>query len=111
MGMDVATVEKRLLDSLEKRKNGYHDPHKQFGAFESQDDAASVEEPIAVDAEIRELNAGRVGQTLQALAALQRGEYGVCIDCSKRIPQTRLETLPDAVRCVKCQRLDEGENM
>jgi DnaK suppressor protein len=31
------------------------------------------------------------------------GEYGVCEDCGKAIPQKRLEAVPWALRCVACQ--------
>lgn len=33
---------------------------------------------------------------------------GTCTDCGDRISAARLKALPDAVRCVNCQRAFEG---
>jgi len=39
-----------------------------------------------------------------------RGGYGVCEDCSRQIAPDRLEALPDATRCVRCQSIWEQTN-
>jgi phage/conjugal plasmid C-4 type zinc finger TraR family protein len=49
---------------------------------------------------------------LQAERATNRkaaGEYGVCEDCGQRISAERLEFLPEATRCVRCQARQERE--
>ena len=35
---------------------------------------------------------------------------GICEDCGKLIPQRRLEVIPGATRCVKCQTAFEEED-
>ena len=40
-----------------------------------------------------------------ALAAIDAGTYGICVDCGEEISEGRLRALPDAVRCVPCQRV------
>ena len=40
-----------------------------------------------------------------ALAAIDAGTYGVCVDCGEEISEGRLRALPDAIRCVPCQRV------
>ncbi len=47
----------------------------------------------------------RIDEARRALAA---GTYGTCADCGREIPPERLEAVPEAVRCVECQRLLEG---
>ncbi|MEU2158308.1 TraR/DksA C4-type zinc finger protein [Streptomyces sp. NPDC019396] len=42
----------------------------------------------------------------QALARLERGEYGQCESCGRRIPPERLEVRPAATTCVRCARSD-----
>lgn len=42
-----------------------------------------------------------------AIERIQRGEYGVCIDCGEHIAERRLETFPYAARCVACQEAFE----
>jgi len=45
-----------------------------------------------------------------ALTRIQQGKYGVCIKCSKKIPQPRLEAIPYALMCVECKTADERRN-
>ena len=40
----------------------------------------------------------------RALARLEVGGYGICEDCSRAISRERLHALPEATRCVNCQR-------
>jgi len=40
----------------------------------------------------------------RALARLETGDYGICEDCLEPIPIERLRVLPEATRCVRCQR-------
>src|SRR2546421_11539590 len=44
----------------------------------------------------------------EARAALDKGRYGVCVDCGEEIPKERLEAIPESVRCVQDQRLYEA---
>jgi DnaK suppressor protein len=37
-----------------------------------------------------------------ALARIQAGEYGVCVDCESEIDPKRLEALPFALLCTEC---------
>jgi len=38
-----------------------------------------------------------------ALARLERGTYGLCIDCGNPLPYVRLDALPEASRCMHCE--------
>ena len=44
----------------------------------------------------------------EARRALANGTYGRCVDCGGDIPGERLEAVPEAVRCLACQRALEG---
>ncbi len=46
----------------------------------------------------------------EARRALQDGSYGFCKDCREPIPPERLRAMPEAVRCLDCQRHFEGRN-
>ena len=43
----------------------------------------------------------------EALRQVRDGRYGICEDCGRAIPQERLDALPQAVRCIECQRREE----
>jgi RNA polymerase-binding transcription factor DksA len=49
----------------------------------------------------------RIGEARRALAD---GSYGTCRDCAREIPAERLAAVPEAVRCVDCQRRFEGRH-
>ncbi len=44
-----------------------------------------------------------------ALARIEQGKYGLCMRCSKRIPDERLEAIPYAVLCIECKSKDERQ--
>jgi DnaK suppressor protein len=43
----------------------------------------------------------------EALARIEKDEYGVCIDCSEQISEKRLQHFPYAARCIVCQEAFE----
>ena len=46
-----------------------------------------------------------------ALKRIATGEFGVCLLCEEDIPEKRLNALPWAAYCVKCQELmDQAQN-
>ena len=49
----------------------------------------------------------RRAEALAALARLDAGKFGVCIDCGKPIAEERLLFRPEAARCLKDQQAYE----
>jgi len=45
-----------------------------------------------------------------ALGRIEQGKYGLCVKCSVRIPQERLEAIPYALLCISCKGQDEKQN-
>lgn len=61
-------------------------------------------------AQLRGLTEGlrqTVAQIDTALMRLEAGQYGLCMACGEPIAPPRLEALPSAVLCLRCQRLKE----
>lgn len=48
------------------------------------------------------------GQVLAALARIDAGTYGVCVDCGQPISEARLQVRPEAARCLQCQARHEA---
>ncbi len=44
----------------------------------------------------------------QAMARIEDGTYGFCVECKKLIAATRLKALPHARTCLKCQQKVES---
>ncbi len=46
-----------------------------------------------------------------ALARIEAGTYGECIDCGVNIPAARLHASPEASRCIVCQEKFEKKHL
>ena len=76
------------------------DQHLADSAGELYDEEMEETERIFFEEEER-----RIAEARQALAD---GSYGICRYCGKPIPAGRLAAVPEAVRCLDCQRHFEG---
>lgn len=52
---------------------------------------------------MNEHETAELAQLDDALARIQIGEYGTCMDCGVNIPEQRLQAAPQALRCITCQ--------
>ena len=66
-------------------------------ADEATDSEADREEALVEAAQERRAEA------VAALARIDAGTYGVCVDCGDTISVERLEFRPEAARCLACQ--------
>ena len=65
-------------------------------------DAASIEEAeVAVSSVQRDTEELR--DVEDALARLEGGTYGLCVDCGAALPYVRLDAVPEARRCMHCE--------
>lgn len=78
------------------------DNHPGDEGTETHEHEVEVSTEIYLDEEERRIE--------EARRALASGRYGTCLDCGTEIPAERLEAVPEAVRCVACQRLVEGRH-
>lgn len=69
---------------------------------------------VATDSFDTEFNIGLASTEQQslnliddALRRIDEGNYGICENCKKPIPQKRLNAMPYARLCIKCQELEE----
>lgn len=71
-------------------------------------DVATTTQLRAQDVAFRD-DAERGIQAIQAaLERLENGTYGICVECGRPIPEERLEALPEAERCVECEKRAAG---
>ncbi len=56
-----------------------------------------------VTSQMAEVESRELGMIEEALNRLYDGNYGNCEECEKPIPLARLEALPYASHCIKCQ--------
>lgn len=72
-------------------------------------DVASEDYLRNLEASFRENDRCLLGEIDQALARLDRGEYGGCMECGKKIDPQRLEALPYARTCRQCAEIKRGD--
>jgi DnaK suppressor protein len=77
--------------------------------FREPDFAQVVTERVTTDT-IQRILEQDSAQGEHARDRFARGGYGICEDCSKQIAPERLEALPDATRCIRCQSIWEQTN-
>lgn len=68
-----------------------------------EEDQAQYSLEEAVSLRLNGLEYSQLRQIQEALDRLQLGEYGACLSCEEPIPPKRLEALPWAKYCVRCQ--------
>lgn len=69
----------------------------------------TIQANVRREAEACRLNADRAAlrQVDEALWRLDRGTYGICAECEGAIPRRRLDAVPSAALCVRCQERAE----
>ena len=73
------------------------------------DAVESAEADIQEDIEFAlvQMKSETLNKVNDALARLERGDYGFCYECGEEIGEKRLRALPFAVRCKECEEARE----
>jgi DnaK suppressor protein len=105
--VEISVARKRLeemRDDLSRSiavLQGEH-PLVRGAAAEAGDAGANLSEADRNQASV-ELAVGQRAEVLAALARIDDGSYGRCVDCGQPVPEARLEARPATGRCVPCQ--------
>ena len=110
---DAERIEARLaerLEALERTRNGMR--RERAGMLESEladidnhpADQGTETHEAELDSTTEILLEEEIHRIEEARRALANGTYGTCVDCGTEIAQARLDAVPEAVRCITCQR-------
>ncbi|HTE84582.1 MAG TPA: TraR/DksA C4-type zinc finger protein [Dehalococcoidia bacterium] len=77
-------------------------------AGQDDGDVAAVLHGREEEQMVRELLQQNAAQIEDARRRRQEGTYGICEDCGSEIPPARLQAMPEATRCIGCQRSREA---
>jgi RNA polymerase-binding transcription factor len=105
--MEISVARKRLeemLADLDKTVAILMGEHHlvRGGDAEPGDAGANLTEADRNEASVQAAKAHRA-EVLAALARIDDGSYGKCVDCMGPVPEPRLEARPATARCVPCQ--------
>jgi DnaK suppressor protein len=98
-------------DALRKALAGDLSLLKELRAQSSGDliDAALDSVQDEISSQLAEVESRELARIENALEKMREGEYGICEGCGTSIPMARLNALPYATLCIKCQREAERE--
>ena len=57
-----------------------------------------------ISSQLAEVESRELANIERALESIRDGEYGICEHCGGAIPLARLQALPYATSCIRCQR-------
>ena len=107
---------KTYRDRLTERRVGLVGQVQAAEAYSRERDAEATQDPadMAANAYTKELlmsmstNDRQLLESIDAaLARIEAGQYGKCIHCGEPILDKRLEAVPWARHCLRCQDLNE----
>src|SRR6187549_1319990 len=78
-------------------------------ATEDEGDLAIISHARELSYNLQEGDLARLRSIEEAMEAIDRGQYGECIRCDDDINEKRLEVVPWATMCVRCQEEAEME--
>jgi len=95
------------IDSGQKAEEAETSPD-QGGEVNDQQERAGLRERTSIqDAQVQR-DSNELADVRSALARLNDGSYGTCIDCGQSIGLQRLVAMPSAARCMACQIKSEA---
>ena len=109
LSMRQVLVKRR--DALRKALAGDLSLLKELRAQTSGDmvDAALDSVQDEISSQLAEVESRELTRIEYALERMRNGQFGICEGCGTNIPMARLNALPYATLCIKCQREAERQ--
>jgi DnaK suppressor protein len=80
-----------------------------IGSIFDDSDSIQIEQAREMGLVTKARLIARVNKIVAALARVEGGEYGVCVECAEPIRPARLRAMPEVATCVRCQeQLERG---
>ena len=110
----IKDIRQRLLDEYEKlikstNRSRIAAEEIQLENTEDEGDLATISHDRDLLYNLHEGGFARLRFIQEALKALDRGQYGECVRCGNDINEKRLEAVPWATMCIRCQEETEVE--
>src|SRR5881296_3489953 len=77
---------------------------------EDEGDLATISHERDILYNLHESDYTRLRYIEDAMKAMDRGEFGECVRCGEDINEKRLEAVPWATTCIRCQKEAEAEH-
>ena len=107
----LAYFRKRLLDRKEALIRGIDETvdhlKQEVNHYADSIDRATHEEEFKVELRTRDREQKLIKKIDKALALMDQGKYGYCVECSAKIGIKRIEARPTAILCFDCKTAQE----
>jgi RNA polymerase-binding transcription factor DksA len=105
----LADVRQRLEDERRALESGLVGSTRGIGELDAtrghgETDLAVIDGQRTIDAALESEAVASIFALDAAIARVGDGAYGSCVSCGRAIPEARLVAIPEAARCVACQR-------
>jgi DnaK suppressor protein len=98
---------KQLLDELREKIAASGEGLGFANQSKITDDDALADAAAAMDVTMVIRESRELQEIEAALARIEDGSYGLCVDCEVEISRARLKAYPAAERCLPCQEKNE----
>ncbi len=92
-----------ILDSVEARHGEVEEGPSGVSDGSGETEHLTIAEFKELSQHLDRMASETLADIQAALARLDDGTYGICVDCGEQIQAERLEALPAAPRCLSCQ--------
>jgi len=103
----LLSMKREAIDAVEGRLHGHGEHRHDEAALprhaDETDDEAAAETQRQADVTHLNRSATALHDIESALARIDAGDYGLCVDCDEAIDPRRLQAHPAALRCAHCQ--------
>jgi DnaK suppressor protein len=105
----LSSEHESLIKSINRNRNAADEI--KIENTEDESDLASISHERELLYNLHESDFARLRFIEQAVKAIDRGQYGECVRCGEDINGKRLEALPWAKMCIRCQQETETEHI
>ena len=98
-----------LLSQIEEQRHSVEDSGEMESGGADRGEESQQEFDVTLALAQAEHDSEELLEIRQALAAMESGDYGTCVDCDETIPVARLRANPSASRCIRCQEALEND--
>lgn len=109
---DLVKVKQELASRKQILQEELMKEYMERFADEVQDsgDQASASTMELLSSSLQDTRVDEYNRIAKALAMIEDGSYGICVDCQEPISEKRLKSYPNATRCITCQEVFEEES-
>lgn len=110
---DLQAIKEQLIKrrlELEEKLTSLSKEQFSDGQVQDPGDQALTSTMEALRLSLQDAEVDEYRRIVSALAKIEEGMYGMCMDCGNPISEKRLQLFSDTTRCLSCQEISESRS-